>query len=89
VEDFFQYYKLLKVRDVKDTSQLNEILVNAVKSSRKKKYHGQECDSNMPNPIDQSEARSQMLIAQYAHIKVEKEELKVEMSESSDVEGGN
>jgi hypothetical protein len=52
VEDFFQYYKALDMAKAKDEKELNELLVEAVKSSRRKKYHGQEHDSNMPEVID-------------------------------------
>jgi len=58
-----------------DTKQLNEKLVKAVKNSRRKGYHGQECDSQMPEPSDQTDARAKNLIEQIADMKIEKEEL--------------
>ena len=63
------------VAETTDNKQLNERLVKAVKNSRRKGYHGQECDAQMPEVDDQADERAKNFINQIADMKVEKEEI--------------
>jgi hypothetical protein len=69
-----------------DDNELNKCLVSAVKSSRRKGYHGQDCDSQMPELYETATQRAIKLLEHVAHVKVEKEEFFDVQSESSDAD---
>lgn len=89
VEDFSGYYKMAGVAESTDNKQLNERLVKAVKNSRRKGYHGQECDAQMPEVADQADTRAKDLIQQIADMKIDKEEINdiaLEIDSTSDAD---
>ena len=81
VDDFQKYYKMLGLERAQNVKELNDLLIKAVKSSRRKGYHGQECDSEMPDVMDQAIKREAAFISQVAHIKIETETLDGNVSE--------
>lgn len=81
VEDFYGYYRTLGIKNVSNDKELNDKLIQAVKNSRQKGYHGQECDANMPALYDQSEERVQGLLSQISVLKIEKEILERQITD--------
>lgn len=86
VEDFKTYYKTMGLKLAQTDEELNDCLVQAVKNSRRKGYHGVENDALMPELYDQAELRALRYLEQVAHVKVEKEEFFDVVSESSNNE---
>lgn len=75
IESYQQYYKEIGL-NISEEKDIYERLIQAVKNSRKKGYHGNEDLQSKTSLAELSINRITNLVGQFAEIKSEKEELK-------------